>query len=440
MKRFLTLFSVLGLMVGPVAAAEVSHTTKGDQTALLKLVASDGMPSDRFGVSVSVSGDTALVGAPVDDGERGAAYVFTRVDGAWVEQAKLVASDGRSLRKFGYSVALSGDTAVIGGTTAVIAGAQVHADPTPGSAYVFERVGDTWFERAKLTARNGSTGDDFGNSVAVSGDTVVVSAGGIGVGGVVYVYVRKAGAWLQQAELTASDAAAGDRFGVSSVAVSGDTVVVGVPFDDVGSSIDQGSVYVFTRDGARWTQEDHLTAPEGAAGDNFGFSVSISSQTLVVGARLDDVGTNADQGSAYVFSRVGRTWTQQAHLIAADGSGKDEFGRSVGVSGDTAIVGAMRDKSDNVTEQQEGAAYVFTRKGATWTEATKLVAAEGLFGLSAAISRGTAVIGAGFADLHAGAAYVWEEPRPCLRRCRTRSASSQTTTSPPTTPVLHVGG
>lgn len=440
MKRFLISSMALGLMVAPMAAAEA--TDPGDQTALVKLVASDGMPSDRFGISVAVSGDTALVGAPIEDGERGAAYVFTRTEGGWVEQAKLAASDGRSLRKFGFSVALSGDTAVVGGSTAVIAGSDYHADRTPGSAYVFKRVGDTWIEQAKLTAPepDGATGDDFGSSVAVSGDTVVVGARGIGVGGAAYVFVRAGGAWPQQAKLTASDAAVGDNFG-ASVAVSGDTAVVGARGDDVGFNRDQGSVYVFARDGVLWSQEMNLAASDGADGDNFGSSVGASAETVVVGAVNDDVNGKGNQGSAYVFARAGGAWPQQAHLTAGDGAGGDEFGRSAAVSGDTVVLGAQRHTTGN--NAQQGSAYLFTRHGTTWPERTKLVASDGgaadLFGVSVAISRGTAVIGAGFHNVHRGAAYVWEDPTRCRRGCSSRSMTSAET-SPATTSVLPAVG
>ena len=439
MKRFLTLLMVLGLTAGSAATAK-AQKTESDDAALVKLVASDAMPSDRFGVSVAISGDTALVGAPTEDAERGAAYVFTRVDGIWMQQAKLTASDGRSLRKFGYSVALSGDTAVVGGSTGVIGGSDVPADPTPGSAYVFERAGDTWIEQAKLTAGpDGATRDDFGTAVGVSGDTVVVGAGGVGVGGAAYVFTREGGTWARQATLTAGDPATGDKFGFS-VAVAGDTAVVGSQLDDVGSNTDQGSAYVFTRDGARWSQDAKLAASDGAAEDNFGFSVAASADAVVVGSWHDDVNGNKDQGSAYVFARRGGGWLEH-HLIAGDGAGGDEFGRSAAVSGDTVLLGAQRDSTgDNV---QHGSAYVFGRSGGTWPERTKLLAPDGgrfdVFGVSVATSGNTALIGAGFHDLHRGAAYVWEDTTMCGRHCRPQATSNPTTASPATTPRASVG-
>ncbi|MDP9068261.1 MAG: FG-GAP repeat protein [Actinomycetota bacterium] len=428
MKRFLILLLVLGLIAGCTATAQAEPrgsevfgtTTEGGNAELAKLTASDGMASDRFGIGVAVSGDTALVGAPAEDAQQGAAYVYARVGGAWIEQAKLVASDRLASHKFGYSVALSGDTAVIGSSTAAAAASPVHSHPTPGSAYVFERVGETWIEQAKLTAPDGAYGDDFGSSVAVSGDTVVVGARAIDVGlnpdqGAAYVFARAGGAWTQQAKLTASDGAANDNFGIH-VALSGDTAVVGAYFDDVADNANQGSAYVFTESRGMWTQENQLVASDGAADDNFGFWVDVSGDTGVVGAVFDDVNGNANQGSAYVFTQNGGTWPQQEHLVASDGASGDAFGRSVAVSGDTAVVGAQfHDVGGNA---DQGSAYVFDRTGRTWPERTKLIASDGgagdLFGVSVAMSGGTAVIGAGFHDVginvHQGAAYVWKDP------------------------------
>lgn len=420
MKRLCGLVAVAGLMVGSVDTADAgtdvpaSRTETGEHHALDKLVASDGMPSDRFGISVAVSGDTALVGAPVDDAERGAAYVFTRVQGRWVEQAKLVAPDGRSLRKFGYAVALSGDIAVIGGSTAVAALLPtVHADPVPGSVYVFRRVKQQWVEQARLTApaSDAVRGDDFGSAVAVSGDTIVVGARGVGVGGAAYVFTRAGRTWRQQAKLSSDDVRSGGDFG-AAVSVSGDTAVVGARNDDVGNNdVVQGSAYVFTRDGDRWPLEDELAASGGAGGDSFGSSVGVSGDTVVVGAVGDDVDGRENQGSAYVFGRDGGAWSQEQHLTADDGAARDEFGRSVAISGQTVVIGAQRDSTgDNL---QHGSAYVFTRDGSEWQERLTLTASDSgradLFGVSVALSDGTAVIGAGFHNLHTGAAYVWQD-------------------------------
>ncbi len=257
-------------------------------------------------------------------------------------------------------------------------------------------------ELTKLTASDGAAGDQFGFSVAISGDTVVVGAYQDGVGanahqGSAYVFVRTGVSWTQQAKLTAADGAANDQFG-NSVAISGDTAVVGAYLDDVGANANQGSAYIFVRSGVSWTQLAKLTASDGAAGDVLGISVAIDGGTILVAAYEDDIGANADQGSAYVFVRSGASWVEQAKLMASDGEANDLFGVSVAISGDSVVVGAYGD--DFGAASAQGSAYVFVRSGANWTQQAKLAASGGAandwFGYSVAISGDTVVAGAPF--------------------------------------------
>jgi hypothetical protein len=181
--------------------------------------------------------------------------------------------------------------------------------------------------------------------------------------------------------------AANDLFGRTvAIAGAGDTVLVGARFDDVGANTNQGSAYVFVRSGSTWTQQAKLTAADGVATDLFGNSVALSGDTALVGAYYDDVGAIGGEGSAYVFVRSGSTWTQQAQLTAADSANSDQFGISVALSGDTALVGAWL--NDVVTTDQ-GAAYVFVRSGSTWTQQARLTVADGApfdqFGFSVAL-------------------------------------------------------
>jgi len=383
-----------------------------------KVIASDGAAGDFFGYSVALSGDTALVGAYYDavgaNSDQGSAYVFTRSGTTWTQQEKLTASDGAAGDHFGVSVALSGDTALVGAY-----GDNVGANPDQGSAYVFTRSGTTWTQQGKLTASDGAASDYFGVSVALSGGTALVGAYGDDVGaksdqdqGSAYVFTRSGTIWTQQAHLTASDGAADDHFGVS-VALNGDAALVGADLDDVGANSDQGSAYVFWRSGTTWTQQGKLTASDGAAYDFFGCSVALSGDTALVGAYLDDVGANSDQGSAYVFTRSGTTVTQQGKLTASDGAAYDFFGYAVALSGDTALVGAHLDRVGGNSYQ--GSAYVFTRSGTTWTQQGKLIASDGaaydFFGNSVALSGDTALVGAYEDDVGAngsqGSAYVF---------------------------------
>jgi hypothetical protein len=369
----------------PSAAAPISEVAK--------LTASDGAADDRFGASVAVSGDMAVVGAPRASHNgfiSGAAYGF-RYDGtSWVEETKLTASDGREWDQFGTSVALSGDAAVVGGLYS-------------GAAYVFRYDGASWVEEAKLTASDGTSSVGFGGSVALWGDTAVVGAAHDddkgSYSGAAYVFRYDGTSWVEEAKLTASDGASGDAFG-HSVALWGDMAVVGASQDDDNGS-SSGSVYVFQYDGTSWVEEAKLTASDGAFGDLFGARVAVSGDAAVVGG--------ASSGSAYAFRRDGTSWVEEAKLTASDGASGDGFGMSVAVSGDTAVVGAPYDKNNGVSS---GSAYGFRYDGTSWVEEAKLSASDGasgdVFGHSVAVSGGTAVVG----SLVGALRYDWTEIGP----------------------------
>jgi hypothetical protein len=232
-------------------------------------------------------------------------------------------------------VAVDGDTVVVG------ADEDDDQGSLSGSAYVFVRNGGSWAQQAKLTASGGVSGDRFGRSVALKGETVfIASQGDDDLGnqsGAVYVFGRTGVTWTQQAKLTASDAAAFDTFG-ASVALEGDTALIGAFGDDDKGAI-SGSVYVFRRNGNVWSEQAKLTASDGAAFDSFGSSVALDGNTALIGAVADD-DKGPSSGSAYVFTRTGGTWSQQAKLTASDGAAQDLFGFAVGLSGDTAFISA----------------------------------------------------------------------------------------------------
>jgi len=340
------------LYSAPVEFATSSSFYPGNEVA--KLMASDAQANDQFGNSVAVSGDTAVIGAYGEDtggSYAGAAYVFTRSGGSWIQQAKLMASDAQTYDYFGVSVAVSGDTAVIGAYSEATGGSGA------GAAYVFTRSGGAWVEQAKLMASDAQSSDQFGYSVAVSGDTAVIGAYGEDTGGsgagAAYVFTRSGGAWVEQAKLMASDAQSSDLFG-RSVAVSGDTAVIGAHRETTGGS-NAGAAYVFTRTGGSWTQQAKLMASDAQASDYFGVSVAVSGDTAVIGAHREATG-GSNAGAAYVFTRTGGSWTQQAKLMASDAQESDQFGYSVSVSGDTAVIGAHREATGG---SNAGAAYVF---------------------------------------------------------------------------------
>jgi len=371
-----------------------------------KLTASDGAAFDGFGYSVSVSGDLAIVGANLDDDkgtDSGSAYIFSPDDvncSDWDQTAKLTASDGDVNDGFGSSVSISGDYAIVG----------AYGDDTEkGSAYIFMWNGTGWVQQQKLTASDGAARDNFGKSVSISGDYAIVGAyGDDGEKGSAYIFLRSGTSWVQQAKLTASDGNAFDRFG-NSVSISGDYAIVGANQDDVNGT-DSGSAYIFKRDSTTWSQQAKLTASDGAASDWFGWSVSISGDYAIVGAFWDD-DKGTDSGSAYIFKRDGTTWSQQDKLTASDGAVGDRFGWSVSISGDYAIVGAYLDDDKG---SSSGSAYILKRDGTSWSEEAKLTASDGAgsdyFGYSVSIGNGYIIAGAYFDDdkgTNSGSAYMF---------------------------------
>jgi hypothetical protein len=338
----------------------------------VKVTQSDGAANDYFGLAVAISADTMVVGAPYDrvgtNNYQGSATVFTRVGTSWVEQAKLSASDGAAFDYFGLSVAISGETIIVGAPND-----NVGANSDQGSAYIFTRAGTVWTQQARLNAADGAPNDLFGGAVSISGDSAIAGAYG----------------------------------------------------DSIGLNASQGSAYVFVRSGTAWAQQTRLIASDGVAQDSMGVAVSMFGDHAVVGSPSSTVSSKPFQGSAYVFFRIGSSWSQQSKLIASDGAANDTFGSSVAINADSIIVGAT---NDIVAGQPlPGSAYIFTRSGTAWPEQKKLTpnlglflqepltdrgtVASGNFGISVGIDGDTAVIGA-FNDtvgLKAGqgAAYVF---------------------------------
>ena len=381
------------------------------QAQFSKLTASDEAADDLFGQSVAVDGDTMVVGASGDD-HNGSAYVFTRQSGTWSQVAKLTASDEAADDGFGYRVAIGGDTVVVGAPWDDDNGSG------SGSAYVFTRHSGSWSQVAKLTASDAVADAVFGSSVAVDGDTVVVSARGDDDNGEdsgsVYVFTRQSGSWSQKDKLIATDAAAGTVFGIS-VAVDGDTVVVGV---DEANEYDSstGSAYVFTRLSGTWSQVAKLTASSEAIVDSFGYSVAVDGDTVVVGSPMEFY-FDSLSGSAYVFVKPEEGWATAAptaKLTDSDPAADLGFGWEVAIDGDTVVVGTYWD-DDNGTGSDS--AYVFVKPATGWTTATetaKLTAPDGAagdyFGLLVAVDADTVVVGAPWDDDNgsgSGSAYVY---------------------------------
>lgn len=386
-------------------------------TTTTKLTASDAAVGNDFGWSVALSGTTALVGAYTKNDYQGVVYVFTFNGSSWVQQQELTGSDGAATDGFGYSVALSGTTALVGAYQKNI-GSSLYQ----GAVYVFTFNGSTWVQQQELVASDGVTNDEFGTSVALSGNTALVGAADEPLDtfysstypGKAYTFTFSAGTWTQQQVLTASDGVVGDLFGCS-VALSGTTALVGAFFKKIGSNSYQGAAYVFTFNGSAWIQQQRLTSSDGASYDEFGNSVALSGTTALVGAEAKAIGSNGAQGAAYLFTLNNTTWVQQQELTASDGSATAEFGASVALSGNTALVGASN-ATTGVSGIYYGAAYVFNLDETSWVQVQKLTPSDPVtassFGIAVALSGSTALVGAsgpfeGSSDTYAGAAYVF---------------------------------
>jgi len=422
------------------------------QQAYLK--ASNTGRDDHFGYSVAVSGDTLVVGAyweqssatgvNGDQGDNladrsGAAYVFTRSGETWSQQAYLKASNTGADDFFGSSVAISGDTIVVGAyyedsNATGVNGDQDNNDADDsGAVYVFTRSGETWSQQAYLKASNTGADDWFGHSVAVSGDMVVVGAfmedstatgidgddsdNSASNSGAAYVFTRSGTTWSQGAYLKASNTELGDVFG-DSVAIDSDTVVVGAS-SATGSTENSGAAYVFISSAGVWSQQALLKATNTEGGDEFGTSTAIDGDTIAVGA----LGYGNTVGAAYVFTRSGGAWNQEAALTSSNAGDGKRFGLFVGVSGDTVVAGSddcslasgVNGEQNNNDGSGSGAAFVFVRSGGEWRQQSYLKASHtgagdafghstiicGYCGSSIAISGDTLAVGAMLEDSQA---------------------------------------
>ena len=367
-----------------------------------RLAADDGIAGSFLGVSAAVSGDTIVVGASGQDSSRGAAYVFAKPLGDWADAtqtAKLTASDGQNDDQFGVSVDISGDTVVVGTLNGE-------------KAYIFEKPVGAWTDATQtaiLSATDNFGSDKFGSAVAISGDTAVVGApGDDSASGSAYVFVRPGSTWsniTETAKLIATQPNANDLFG-SSVDIDGDTVIIGANGDD---SV-RGSAFVFVKPAGGWvndTQTAKLTASDRALGDRLGISVSVSGDAIVAGASEKAAMT----GAAYVYVKPAGVWTnttETAKLTASDGLAGDRFGVSASFSGDSVLIGAPG------KDASKGGAYLFEKPISAWmntVETRKLAdkngTADDLFGSAVALDGDTAAMGAPGEDTAQGAAHVF---------------------------------
>lgn len=408
---------VILTFIGCLSAVAVARAGVAWQQQL-KLTASDGEAYDYLGASVFCHGDQIIVGAPYDDDEAdksGSAYIFKFDGDTWKQQHKLTAWDATVGSQFGWSVSITSNYAIVGAPYDDVNGLG------SGSAYIFKRDDDRWTPHAKLTAFDGISGGLFGISVCISSNYAAVGAcyddDNGQASGSVYVFNRRPTGWFYHAKLTPSDGDAYDCFG-SSVAISGNCLVVGTPYDE-DRGTDSGSAYIFERTGTDWLQQAKLTASDGQVSDYFGSSVSIDGGQIIVGAFGSDDGWIRNCGSAYIFERPPDGWvdaTETVKLTAADSDDYDEFGKSVSISADRAVVGADYDDDRG---EQSGSIYILEQDATGWHQKVKLTASDGhshdRLGFSVSVSGDYAIAGAYGDDDHgnsSGSAYLFAKVRP----------------------------
>ncbi len=458
------------------------------QEAYVKAANADA--HDYFGYSVSLSGDTLAVGAHGEDSATktiingttassnnlglapGAVYVYRRAGNVWSQEAYVKASNAGHFDSYGFSVSLSGDRLAVGATeedsnqdtiTNGTSSSVVDALSNSGAVYVYRREGAQWAQEAYIKAVNVGGDDEFGSSVSLSGDTLAVGArsedsnqntitngstasfnNSAENSGAVYIYRRSNGLWSQEAYVKAPNLDGHDRFG-HSISLSGETLAIGAPFEDSSESVvtngsslsgnnaspDAGAAYVYRRTGVTWQHEAYIKASNTNSYDNFAKSLSISGDTLAVGAHAEDSnqivitnGTNSssnnslsESGAVYVYRRNGLTWAQESYIKAANADSGDNFGHSLAVGGNTLIVGAPLEDSNQTTITNgssassedilgdAGAVYVYRRSGNSWLQEAYVKAANAggylsptilgdYFGFSVSISGDTLAVGA----------------------------------------------
>ena len=353
-----------------------------------KLTASDAAAVGYFGESVSISGNKAIVGAYGDDDggtNSGSVYLFKFNGTSWIETQKLTSPVPRENARFGSSVSISGDRAIVG------ANRDDYWTNDAGSAFIYKYNGIAWVQEQVLSATNSASDDEFGESVSISGDKAIVGAWKDDGTGSAYIYIYSGSSW-DKYKITASDAASNDRFG-GSVSISGDKAIVGAFLND-DDETNAGSAYIYKYNGSSWVQEQKLTSPVPEENGWFGVSVSISGDIAIVGVATTIVGTDSP-GSVYLFKFNGTSWIETQKLTASDAAAEDSFGISVSILGDKAIIGAYRDDDGGENSGSahifkfNGTSWIEAQK-LTASDA----AAEDSFGINVSISGDRAIIGA----------------------------------------------
>jgi hypothetical protein len=411
--RFLMVILIAFVAIG---IGIVSADTRVDPVSLeqglfteFRLTTEDAIPNAQYGRSVAIDGDFVAVGMG-GDGAIGAVYLYKRQGMGYIPEAKLVPPESYPVTcpeqevgncpEFGRTVAIQGNTVFVGSRFAPVDNLKA------GAVYVFRKKGDLWQYESKIVSPDPEAEDNFGRALAIQGNLLVVTARKTNLEeGAAYVFVYKGGRWINEANLEASDPTPRAYFG-QSVDIQGDVIAIGARNANPNGA---GGFYLFRRSGEGWLEIAKVTPSDGQFDEQFGFAIATSGNTIVVGARRENLSTSKTRtGAVYVYSFKGDSVELVTKLTASDASKGDEFGQSVAIAGDVIAVGAWKDDCN------KGSIYLFSRKGDQWIETNKITASDGMagdeFGYSLSTFGNRMVTGAHFAKVEnlekAGAAYV----------------------------------
>lgn len=394
----------------------MSGDAAGQWTEKAKLLPNNGGDGFLFGFGVAVdSQGSSLVGAPWNHGagyQQGSIFAFHESGGNWIQSQQLLSIPSSDLDWFGWSIDISES-----GEWAVVGAPQGDFSPLPGSAYVYRMINGSWTLHQKLSRSTGYGGDKFGFSVSISGDTIVVGShsaenGSGDITGAAYVYQYEGNDWIEKQKLIAFNVSAGDQFGYS-VSISGDAILIGAPYKDTMA----GTSYVFRFQGQDWQEEQELLGTGVMLHDQFGQSVSLSGEWAAVGSMYDsDIFQSS--GSVYLFRYENYSWYQETEIHLSDAAVGDTFGHAVAISGNTLLAGAYQ---SDALGNSSGAAYAYYFNGLNWGREQKLLPSDGAegdnFGVRLALSGNMALIGAAWDDdqgLNSGSAYIFDLTPPPL--------------------------
>lgn len=382
-----------------------------------KIAATDGNPQAWFGLTAALSDEMALVGAKNTsiDGRsyQGAVYVFVKAGGGWKQTQKIVASDGEAGDQFGTAVAILGNTAVISAPLAKIDG-----KTWQGAVYVFQLSGNTWIEKQKLIAKEGTAFDTFGVSIAITSSYLFIGSGGVFRAGeyqprTVRIFKivngKKGNSWIENQTLDSPTPDDPTSFFGSSLAVSGNVALIGARASSINGNTGQGVVYVYGLSQNRWILKDQLVSDDASARDNFGNSIAMSGATALIGAPGAAINGNVSQGAVYQFTSTHGQWTQTQKFFADNGVYGALFGAALSLSNNSALIGAYG------VNAYQGTSYIFQKKSGVWKQSEELDASDGVpgqvFGYFTALDRVTALVGAFGTNIDGnneqGAAYMF---------------------------------